>query len=58
MTVVYGLLLPLSHVFELVRGNRDSINTSVFMDPLKDLLMTFQALQHILLSVNTYSPLI
>lgn len=46
-------LLPLSHVLELVWGNRDSINTSVFMDSLKDLLVTFQALQHILHSVKT-----
>lgn len=37
-------LLPFSQVLELVWENRYPINTSVIMDPLKDLLMTFQAL--------------
>ncbi|TNN68514.1 hypothetical protein EYF80_021299 [Liparis tanakae] len=37
--------LPLGHVLELVRGNRDSIDTSVFVDPLKDLLHGSETLQ-------------
>lgn len=37
-------LLPFSQVLELVWENRYPINTSVIMDPLKDLLMTFQVL--------------
>lgn len=45
---VFFLDLPLSHVLELVWGHRDPINTSVFMNSLKDLLVTVQALQHIL----------
>jgi len=43
---------PLSHILKLVWGNRDSINTSVFMNSLKDLLVSLQALQHILLDVQ------
>lgn len=37
-------LLPFSQVLELVWENRYPIHASVIMDPLKDLLMTFQAL--------------
>lgn len=36
-------LLPFRHVLELIWRNRDSINTSVLMDPLKYLLVTLQA---------------
>lgn len=36
--------VPLSHVLELVWGNRDSINASVIVYPLKDLLVAFQVL--------------
>lgn len=37
-------LVPFSQVLELVWEDRYSINTSVVVDPLKDQLMTFQAL--------------
>lgn len=49
------LRLPLSHVLELVWGNRDSIDTSVFMDSLEDLLVTFKALQHVLINAQKMS---